>query len=990
MIKLKVEYMRIPTTRLLTATLGLAALSILNSIPAQTGCVAPPPGLVGWWRAEGNALDQTGVNDGLLEGPVSFAPAAVGKGFVFDGTNAYVKVPASPSLDVGPGPGFSVEGWIKPSDLKERPIVEWNSGLTTVPYGAHLWMSSSPPNGNGPGCLYANLTDTNEASHTIASAGGLISTDSFQHVALTFSRTNGSAVLYLNGASVAQATLGSFVPKTAADFYLGTRIAGSAQNHFWAGLMDEMTLYDRALSETEIRAIFNAGSAGKCATAISAAPSITSEPVSQTVSAGATVTFDVAATGAQPLSYRWRMNTNIIAGATNASLTLTNVQLANAGGYSVIVSNSFGSATSSTAVLTVSTIESAPSITKEPVSQTATPGATVTFYVTATGTPPLTYHWRMNTNTIAGATNASLTLTNVQLANAGGYSVIVSNLLGRATSSTAVLTVTPTNAAPLITKEPVSQTAAPGATVVFYVTATGAPPLSYRWLMNSNVMVTATNPSLALTNVQFANAGAYSVIVSNNFGSVTSSTAVLTVTYPPALVQAAFAGAVGSQPVTVPILLIANGNENALAFTLDFNPALLTYSNIVLGPGASNATLVFNAAQAPNGFLGAGVALPAGAVFKAGTQQVAEVTFTTAIVTDLTYTTVGFSNQVTRSQVAGTNASALPANFTAGYVRIAPTPFEGDVAPRPNGDEAVTVIDWVQEARFVAGLDVATNGSEFQRADCAPRSTLGNGAITIADWVQAGRYLVGLDPPTPAGGPTSPLVAIPGVLRMQKTPTSGPVPRVQSRQLRVQNALILEGQAGTVSVNLEALGDENALGFSLSFDPARLTYTGASAGSALSSASGAMFLINDMQAAFGRLGFALGLPTGATFPSGDQQVASISFRAASSSSGSSPLALANEPVTCEVADALASPLSVNYLNGAVLVTQSPTLSVALSDLALQLSWPRWATNFVLEQASGQLSPSMAWSSLAVTPVATANVLTLPLSTTNKFYRLRQQ
>jgi len=400
---------------------------------------------------------------------------------------------------------------------------------------------------------------------------------------------------------------------------------------------------------------------------------------------------------------------------------------------------------------------------------------------------------------------------------------------------------------------------------------------------------------------------------------------------------------------------------------------------------------VFNAAQATNGFLGAGVALPAGAVFKAGTQEVADVTFTLAVVTNLTYSTVGFGSQVTKFQVAGTNANPLSANFTAGSVRIAPTPFEGDVAPRPNGDEVVTVIDWVQEARFVAGLDVATNGSEFQRADCAPRSTLGDGAITIADWVQVGRYLVGLDPLTPAGGPTSP-IPVPGVLRMLKSPTSAPVQRDQARRLQVQDVLILQGQPGTVSVTLEALGDENALGFSLAFDPARLTYTGAGAGSALSSAQGAMFLVNDTQAASGRLGFALGLPTGATFSSGNQQLASISFRAPSSASGGSPLTLANQPVVCEVSDAWASALTVDYLNGTVLVSQPPTLSVALSELAIQLSWPLWATNFVLEQASGQLSSGTTWASLGATPAATttANVVTLPLSTTNKFYRLRQR
>src|SRR5262249_43154071 len=84
--------------------------------------------------------------------------------------------------------------------------------------------------------------------------------------------------------------------------------------------------------------------------------------------------------------------------------------------------------------------------------------------------------------------------------------------------------------------------------------------------------------------------------------------------------------------------------------------------------------------------------------------------------------------------------------------------YEADVTPRPNGDNngTVTIADWVQIGRFAAGLDTAEIGSEFQRADCAPRATLGDGEISIADWVQAGRYAAGLDPIVPAGGPSGP------------------------------------------------------------------------------------------------------------------------------------------------------------------------------------------------------------------------------------------
>jgi Bacterial Ig domain/Immunoglobulin domain len=277
----------------------------------------------------------------------------------------------------------------------------------------------------------------------------------------------------------------------------------------------------------------SAGSATSAAatltvTTTATAPSITTQPVSQSVNAGANVTFTVGATGTAPLSYQWQFNSLNISGATSSSLTLTAVTSANAGSYRAIVSNSAGSATSTAATLTVNTPVVAPTIATQPVSQTVTAGANVTFTVGATGTAPLSYQWQFNSVNISGATSSSLTLTSVTSANAGSYRAIVSNSAGSATSAAATLTVNAVGT-PTITSQPVSQTVTAGATATFTVGATGTAPLSYQWMMNSANISGATTSGLTLNNVTTANAGSYTVRVSNSAGSVTSAAATLTV-----------------------------------------------------------------------------------------------------------------------------------------------------------------------------------------------------------------------------------------------------------------------------------------------------------------------------------------------------------------------------------------------------------------------------------------------------------------------------
>jgi hypothetical protein len=174
-------------------------------------------------------------------------------------------------------------------------------------------------------------------------------------------------------------------------------------------------------------------------------PAITLQPQSQIIAPGSNVTFSVVATGDAPLNYQWRFNGNFITGASDSSYSITNVQFSDAGNYSVVVTNNSGSATSSAATLIVGV---APTISSQPQSQNTNVGATVSFSVSAIGNPAPNFQWRLNGSPISDATGSSYTRTNVQPADTGDYSVLVTNVAGSVVSSNATLTVN--SGAPLI------------------------------------------------------------------------------------------------------------------------------------------------------------------------------------------------------------------------------------------------------------------------------------------------------------------------------------------------------------------------------------------------------------------------------------------------------------------------------------------------------------------------------------------------------------
>jgi len=205
-------------------------------------------------------------------------------------------------------------------------------------------------------------------------------------------------------------------------------------------------------------------------------PSITLQPTNQTALAGSTVNFGVMAGGSAPLIYQWQWNGTNLDGAVSQTLSLTNVQPVQAGTYGVVLSNAGGSATSAVAALTVVV---PPSITLQPSNQTVLAGATVSFSVAATGTAPLDYYWQFNGASLGGAWAETFVLTNVQPAQAGGYSVLVTNIAGSVTSTVAILTVADH---PLLLNP---RTTTDGA---FAFTISGAAGLAYQVEVTTNLL----------------------------------------------------------------------------------------------------------------------------------------------------------------------------------------------------------------------------------------------------------------------------------------------------------------------------------------------------------------------------------------------------------------------------------------------------------------------------------------------------------------------
>lgn len=285
-------------------------------------------------------------------------------------------------------------------------------------------------------------------------------------------------------------------------------------------------------------------------------PVITLQPTNQARFPGEDATFAVAGLSLEPLQYQWFKDNRALANATNATLQLRAVTPADAGVYSVQLTNRLGSATSTNALLEV---VAAPAIVTQPADQVALAGESVAFSVEASGTAPLFYQWSKNQAAISGATNAALRIGEATQADAGSYAVTVTNRFGRVTSRTATLEV---NSPPAFAAQPLHQVVKAGATAVLSAEVTGTPPLTFQWFKDGQIVLGANRRALTLNSVQPSDAGTYWLVAISPHGTATSSNAVLQVRIPAAILlqpssqtvllgsQVSFSvGAIGTPPL---------------------------------------------------------------------------------------------------------------------------------------------------------------------------------------------------------------------------------------------------------------------------------------------------------------------------------------------------------------------------------------------------------------------------------------------------------
>ncbi len=427
------------------------------------------------------------------------------------------------------------------------------------------------------------------------------------------------------------------------------------------------------------------------------APTITSQPNTQTITAGATASFSVTAAGTAPLTYQWRKNGVAIAGATAASYTTPVTTTADNGElFSVLVSNAAASIASANAMLVVTPPAAiAPTITTQPANVFVAAGGTATFTVTATGTAPLAYQWRKNGTAITGATSASYTTPAVTAADNGKmFSVVVSNAGGSITSSSGQIVVVSSPTAPSITAQPASQTIAPGATATFTVTATGTAPLSYQWRRNGTALPGATTASYTTPVATTADNGAsFSVVVSNSAGTATSGSATLTVTS-----GTVTAPAITAQPVSRSITA-----GSTATFTVGASgTAPLSYQwrkNGTAIPGATAATYTTAAeTTADSGAIfTVVVSNSAGSITSAN----ATLTVSAAVAGSVDVTTYKYDNSRTGANTKETQLT--PANVTAAtFGLLRQLSVDGHVDAQPLYLSALTVNGAVHNVVFVA------------------------------------------------------------------------------------------------------------------------------------------------------------------------------------------------------------------------------------------------------------------------------------------------
>ena len=338
----------------------------------------------------------------------------------------YISVPYTP--DLNPTGPFTLEAWVRATSLGGagdwRSPVGCFSGWGVSPYAG--WFFYQSPDGS--------WIWVEQGGGVWVSDGVKVAKNQWQHLVASFDGT--TVTFYVNGVNHGTGNAANSPANAINAFCIGQRGDNAC---FFDGNVDEVALYTTALSQAQVQLHYQVGLTNFYNGPIPAA--ITQDPVPATSYAGRSVHFEVTADGTAPLSYQWYKGNTPIIGATSDTYDFTCAYADNDALYKVVITNLYGSTTSTPAALTVLTDLL---LTSSPASITRNVGSMAALRAVAGGALPITYKWYKGATPIPGATNETLWLSNLQASDDSSiYYAEISNQWNTTNSDTATLTVVP-------------------------------------------------------------------------------------------------------------------------------------------------------------------------------------------------------------------------------------------------------------------------------------------------------------------------------------------------------------------------------------------------------------------------------------------------------------------------------------------------------------------------------------------------------------------
>lgn len=230
---------------------------MIGTITVAASCTPPPSGMAGWWPGDGNARDIQGGNNGALLNGTTFAAGKVGQAFSFDGVDDYVAVPHNNNLNpTGP---FSVDVWVNAN-------AQQTNNQSLIIDKSHGWTDSTgwaiQTNPDGTACFFYGTGGGGSGDFHGTCTQASILDAQWHHLAGVWTGTE--IRIYEDGVLQNTLAFATAPANNTREVRLGSSWGGGTPTRFFRGLIDEAEYFNRALTQTEISAIFNAGAAGKC------------------------------------------------------------------------------------------------------------------------------------------------------------------------------------------------------------------------------------------------------------------------------------------------------------------------------------------------------------------------------------------------------------------------------------------------------------------------------------------------------------------------------------------------------------------------------------------------------------------------------------------------------------------------------------------------------------------------------------------------------